>query len=83
MKDKIVYGYKMANYLMSRGHTLKCIKPHNKEIGILIFYFKNTNELDMDISEFKQQYSKNNNNSKGDKYDTEVCESSKRLVSRI
>lgn len=76
MKDKIVYGYKMANYLMSRGHMLKCIKPHKTEIGILIFYFKDTDDLNNDISEFKKQYSKYNN-SKGDKYDTEVCESSK------
>ena len=58
VKDEIVFGYKMANFLLGKGFNIRSIKPHKTQAGLLVFHFINKEGLKESINEYKQLYSK-------------------------
>lgn len=57
-----IYNYKLANLLMQNGYKMVSMRPNKREVGLLVFYFKEDNG----IRSFMQNYSNKTNNSEGE-----------------
>lgn len=55
-KNYIVFSQKMAGYLMIEGYILKRIETNRNYPGKNVFIFKNTNNIQETIREFKTKF---------------------------
>lgn len=56
LKNVPVYSGHLANYLLNRGYTIKCVGGNKYVKGKTIFYFKDEGDILKDIRLYTEVY---------------------------